>query len=178
MAFGITILVFSFILLLSDSYIAFGVLHDSAWWWKILIFIPAAIYLAINFCRFSLGMINQWTMNFAIKSTLLVLFTTIIFTVISVFGWCLGWANQGLWTIFNWIALGCSGIWLLAVLFGICIGWKKIKVDKVNLSFSNLPSNFIGYKLVHLSDLHIGTYATSPNTVSKIVEKVNSLNLE
>ncbi|MCH5224169.1 MAG: metallophosphoesterase [Muribaculaceae bacterium] len=176
MAFGFTIVVLGIILLLSDCYIAFGVLNDSAWWWKVLVFIPGTIYLTINWWRFSGGKINQWTMNFAIRSTLIVFFSTLIFTIVSVLGWCLGWANPILWTIFNWIALGCCGIWLMAVLYGIFIGWKKVTVEKISLNFSDLPSKFKGYKIVHLSDFHIGTYSTSPITVSEIVEKVNSLN--
>ena len=175
MAFSLTIFVFGIILLLSDCFIAFGVLDDSAWWWKVLVFIPAAVYLPINWWRFSDGRINQWTMNFAIRSTLVVFFTTVIFTLVSGLGWCLGWANPRLWTIFNWIALGCSGVWLLAILYGIIFGWKKVTVEKISLSFPDLPSGFNGYKIVHLSDFHIGTYSSSPATVSEIVEKVNSL---
>ena len=176
MAFGVTIGVFGIILLLFDSYIAFCVLATAGWWWKFLVFIPSIIYLAVNWYRFSLGKVNQWTMNFAIRSTLLVFFSTIIFTFFSALGWCLGWINPNLWTIFNWIALGVSGIWLLTVLYGILIGWKKVTVEKIKLNFPDLPSKFNGYKIVHLSDFHIGTYSSSPETVSKIVEKVNSLN--
>lgn len=176
MVFGITIVIFGILLLLSDCYIAFGVLAEVPWWWKVLVFIPAIAYLAINWCRFSWGKVNQWTMNFAIRSTLIVFFTTIIFTIISAIGWCLGWVNPNLWRIFNWVALGCSGMWLLAVLYGIFIGWKKVTVEKLNLKFPDLPYNFNGYKIVHLSDFHIGTYLSSPQTVSKIVDDVNSLN--
>lgn len=178
MAFGATFLFLGFILLLADCYIAFGVLADASWWWKIIVFIPAAIYLLVNYYRFSLGKVNQWTMNFAVRSTLIVFFTTIIFSIFSLIGWCLGWINPSLWMIFNWIALGFSGIWLLAVFYGIFIGWKKVTVDKISLNFFDLPSNFNGYKLIHLSDFHIGTYSSSPETVTEIVEKVNSLNAD
>lgn len=176
MTFGFTILVFGTILLLLDCYIAFGVLYEASWWWKVCVFLPSIIYLIINWWRFNLRMINQATMNFAIRSTLIVFFTTIIFTVISFPGWCLGWINPYLWTLFNWIALGCSGFWLLAATYGIFIGWKKVTVEKIKLNFPDLPSHFNGYKIVHLSDFHIGTYSSSPETVSEIIEKVNSLN--
>lgn len=175
MGFLITFIGLGITLLLSDSYIAFVVLSEAAWWWKVLVYIPAALYLSVNWIRFGYGRINQWTMNFAIGSTLIVVFSSVIFTIISIIGWCLGWANPSLFTLFNWIALGCSGIWLTAVIYGLCIGWRKVTVKKLTLRFPDLPPLFNGFQIVHLSDFHIGTYSSSPATVSKIVEKVNSL---
>lgn len=175
MGFLITFIGLGITLLLSDSYIAFVVLSEAAWWWKVLVYIPAALYLSVNWIRFGGDRINQWTMNFAIGSTLIVVFSSVIFTIISIIGWCLGRANPYLFTIFNWIALGCSGIWLAAVIYGLCIGWRKVSVKKLTLHFPDLPVLFNGFKIVHLSDFHIGTYSSSPATVSKIVERVNSL---
>ena len=36
-----------------------------------------------------------------------------------------------------------------------------------------MPESFNGYRIVHVSDLHLGTYNLFPGTVDRIVKKVN-----
>lgn len=67
-------------------------------------------------------------------------------------------------------------ILFIIVLYGICFGWKNLVVHDVPVHSPHLPQSFHGYKIAHISDLHIGTYKTAPRTVDKIVEKVNASN--
>lgn len=60
------------------------------------------------------------------------------------------------------------------VLFGLIFGWCHLVVRPVSIACRNLPASFQGYRIVHISDLHIGTYATAPHMVDKIVEQVNA----
>ncbi len=63
---------------------------------------------------------------------------------------------------------------ILVFLGGITFGWKHLVVRQVSIAFSNLPTSFQGYRIVHISDLHLGTYASAPQMVDKIVEEVNA----
>lgn len=65
-------------------------------------------------------------------------------------------------------------ILIVTVLVGIIYGWKHLVVRKIEIPCANLPASFRNYRIVHLSDLHIGTYASAPHMVDRIVEQVNA----
>lgn len=71
--------------------------------------------------------------------------------------------------------ISLSGIVALMALYGLTYGWRRIIVKDVPVTFSELPKGFDGYRIVHISDLHLGTYQYSPHTVAEIVAKVNAL---
>ncbi|MCD7711089.1 MAG: metallophosphoesterase [Porphyromonadaceae bacterium] len=61
-------------------------------------------------------------------------------------------------------------------LYGSSAGWKRISVREVQIVSDELPASFDGYRLVQLSDLHVGTYSYAPQKVDEIVQRVNGLN--
>ena len=163
------------LLLLPDAYIIFGVLKNASWWWKVLFFLPTLAFYFVTIKIFIFGDMRQGTMNWLFWLSLLVFLPVFIFVILSIIGKGVGlfW-NQGS-MVFNWIALGITCLWLIVSIYGITIGWKKVTVEKVTITSSKIPESFNDYKIVHLSDFHIGTYASSPKTVERIVKKVNSL---
>ena len=162
-------------LLLPDIYIVFGIMKNYSWWWKALFLLPTAAYVVLIILLFSKGGSRQAYFNWIFWLTLCVVFPVFIFTIVSLLGAAGNWFNPRLSLIFNWVALGLAAVWLGIAIFGISYGWRKVTVENVDLKFNNLPSSFDGYKIVQLSDLHIGTYDLAPSTVDEIVEKVNSL---
>lgn len=60
------------------------------------------------------------------------------------------------------------------ILCGFIFGWRHLVVRPVSIACRHLPASFQGYRIVHISDLHIGTYAAAPHMVDKIVEQVNA----
>ena len=164
------------LLLLPDSYIIFGVLRNASWWWKALFFLPSLAFYFVILKIFVFGDMKQTAMNWLFWLLLLVFLPVFIFAIISIIGKLAGlfWSQGSM--VFNWIALGITCLWLIIAVFGISIGWKKITVETVTISSSKIPESFQGYRIVQLSDFHIGTYSSSPKTVEKIVRKVNSLN--
>ena len=151
-------------------------MKNVSWWWKGLFLLPTLVYLIFIILIFSKVSSRQTYFNWIFWLTLCVVFPVFIFSVISLIGGGAGLLYSRLNGIFNWIALGFATIWLGIAVFGIIYGWRKITVENVNLEFPNLPAEFKGYRIVQLSDLHIGTFDLAPNTVNKIVDKVNSLN--
>lgn len=71
------------------------------------------------------------------------------------------------------------------VVLGLCVGammWigvgytrHKIMVTREEMVSSRLPSSFDGYKIVQLSDLHVGTWGNDTTFVHNLVDSVNSL---
>lgn len=74
-----------------------------------------------------------------------------------------------------YIVLSLAVAVALAVVYGFTLGWRRVAVKDVDLGFSDLPAGFDGFRIVQISDLHIGTYRRDPRVAERIVEKINSL---
>lgn len=172
------------LLLLSDAYIIFGVLPNLAtswsWWPKVFILIlflfPTLLYCILLIKAFIFGDVSQHILNSLFRGTLLVVLSTLLFVVISLIGKGIGLIWHPATPIFNLIGVAVVVGWISIVLYGSIIGWKKVTVEYVAIASPKIPEPFNGYKIVQLSDFHIGTYADSPETINKIVKEVNSLN--
>ncbi len=64
----------------------------------------------------------------------------------------------------------------IIILSGVFHGRFNFKVLEKEVRFYNLPENFDNYRIVHLSDLHLGSFLYHRSRIKKIVEIVNSLN--
>lgn len=164
------------LLLLPDVYILFCVISKAAWWTKILFLLPTLAYFFVMIRMFVFGDMRQIMLNLLFWLTLCVVFPTVIFTVVSLLGKGVGlfW-HQGS-TVFNWLGSALSAVWLTIAVYGIAVGWKKVTVEEVAVTSPKIPAAFDGYRIIQLSDFHIGTYMASPETVERIVSEVNSLN--
>ncbi len=172
------------VLLLSDAYIIFGVLPNIvsslSWGPKIFILVlflfPTLLYCILLIKTFLFGDVSQHILNSLFRGTLLVVLSSLLFVIISLIGKGIGllWAPAS--SVFNIIGVVVVIVWICMALYGSIEGWKKVTVENVTVSSPKIPEAFNGYKIVQLSDFHIGTYADSPETVTRIVNEVNSLN--
>lgn len=72
-----------------------------------------------------------------------------------------------------WIALIPSIGTMLSLLYGFIDGWKRLEVKYVTYTSDDLPSYFDGYKILHFSDFHLGSFPADTDFVRKIVERAN-----
>lgn len=173
----VTIFIFiAVLLLLCDSYIFFGVLGSCPLWARCLFAVPSLIYIAVILYMLFATDIGQKSLNFLFWLSLCIVIPTLIFTIVSLLGKGIGLVFPSVVKIVNYIALLCSLVWFGISLYGILFGWKKIEVTRVTINSEKIPDSFRGYKIVQLSDFHIGTYASAPGCVDRIVDRVNSLN--
>lgn len=61
------------------------------------------------------------------------------------------------------------------VLYASVIEPSRLQVKQVSYSSSRLPSAFDGFRVVQLSDLHLGSFVKHPHTISRLVQRVNAL---
>ena len=169
-------LIITLLLILCDSYIICGVLGICPLWSKCLIALPAIAYIAVILYIMIARDTGQRTLNLLFWLTLCIVIPTLLFTIVSLLGKGIGLAFPAAVKTGNYIATLLSLIWIVISLYGILFGWKKIEVERVAVTSSQIPTSFNGYKIVQLSDFHIGTYATAPECVNRIVDRVNSLN--
>ena len=69
-------------------------------------------------------------------------------------------SNEGISRLkfFSQLAIAFTVIPAIGFIYGIFRGAYKYKIHKVSISFPNLPDEFIGFKIVQLSDIHCGSF--------------------
>lgn len=108
-------------------------------------------------------------MGFFHKLSVRVLFTTILFSafpkvVFILFDAFLPW-------FFALIpALGVMG-WFA---FGFIEGWKRLELKHITFTSPDLPPYFDGYRLVQITDFHLGSFPPGSDFVQKVVDATNN----
>lgn len=108
-------------------------------------------------------------MGFFHKLSVRVLFTTILFSafpkvVFILFDAFLPW-------FFALIpALGAMG-WFA---FGFIEGWKRLELKHITFTSPDLPPYFDGYRLVQITDFHLGSFPPGNDFVQKVVDATNN----
>ena len=67
--------------------------------------------------------------------------------------------------------------WVLLA-YGYFVGRWQFVVKEVEYTNNDIPSNFDGYRIVHISDLHLMTFDDNPAKLTEVVEKINALDAD
>lgn len=62
------------------------------------------------------------------------------------------------------------------ILYGITKTLYKFKIEHLSIKLKELPDNFKGLKIVHLSDLHLGSFNYKYHILDKAIKIINNLN--
>lgn len=94
--------------------------------------------------------------------------------------WCLVEGIPAIWRGKRWqsgryvgILLALAGCCLL--LWGALVNRNRIEVNRVEITSDRIPASFTGFRIVQLSDLHLGTWGSDTTFVSSLVDSVNAL---
>lgn len=80
-----------------------------------------------------------------------------------------------LWPLAGWRwALVLPTAWLLLMVYGFFFGWRHLVVRSATCNSPLLPQSFDGYRVVQLSDIHIGTFLRNRSFIDKMVRAVNA----
>ncbi len=80
-----------------------------------------------------------------------------------------------LWPLTGWRwALALPTAWLLLMVYGFFFGWRHLVVRSATCNSPLLPQSFDGYRVVQLSDIHIGTFLRNRSFIDKMVRAVNA----
>jgi len=69
------------------------------------------------------------------------------------------------------VIINIAILWIL--LYGSIIGKTRFQVKEVEFFSSDLPQSFAGYKIVHISDLHLGNWQNGHKTMQKLTDLIN-----
>ncbi len=157
----ISIILFIIALILPDYYIwSVFVGLDASWWWSVLYFIPT-LAIIFSFVAVNRGLYHNTFMRIFFALVLLVVLPKLIFTILS---FAIGYIA----------ALVVALLLVLTLLYGFFFGWRRIKVKTTTCTSSLLPQEFDGYRILQMSDLHIGTFRGKSSFISKLVKIVNA----
>ena len=108
-------------------------------------------------------------MGFFHKLSVRVLFTTILFSafpkvVFILFDAFLPWffALIPAFGVMGWFAFGCIE------------GWKRLELKHITFTSPDLPPYFDGYRLVQITDFHLGSFPPGNDFVQKVVDATNN----
>lgn len=108
-------------------------------------------------------------MGFFHKLSVRVLFTTILFSafpkvVFILFDAFLPWffALIPAFGVMGWFA------------FGFIEGWKRLELKHITFTSPDLPPYFDGYRLVQITDFHLGSFPPGNDFVQKVVDAANN----
>ncbi|MDR3059481.1 MAG: metallophosphoesterase [Prevotella sp.] len=79
------------------------------------------------------------------------------------------------WKIYPFTILGIlSGIGVVyIIIYGTTLGPTRFEIKNIDFYSSNLPDSFDGYRIVHISDLHVGKWEGDKVPLTKMVRLVN-----
>lgn len=61
------------------------------------------------------------------------------------------------------------------ITYGILFGRNSLNVKQVELKFTDLPKKFDEYKILHFSDIHLGSFINSKDLLTKVLIKANEI---
>ncbi|MGM9738782.1 MAG: metallophosphoesterase [Candidatus Cryptobacteroides sp.] len=159
-------------IVVSEIYVWFAFVRHLGTVWKLFYWIPYASMLA-TIIWMSYSNITVWKI-YTLTGLMIAFFAPFgAFAVSAFIGQCLGrkWKAAGRVGFTIGVILGI--IVFISGVYGLTKGWRKVVVREIPVAFSNLPASFDGYRIAHISDLHIGTYRYSSETVTEIVDRIN-----
>ena len=111
-----------------------------------------------------------------ISVTFLNLFPKLIFTLLTLFSFLPRWIGSKqlqLKVLAGSFIIGFG--FLVVITYGILQGKYDLKVEKKDLYFNNWPMQLDGFKIVQLSDIHIGSFGNNTKMMERTVQMVAQL---
>lgn len=76
---------------------------------------------------------------------------------------------------FGWTALALVLLLWSIILLGCFVGRWQLKTTRLEYAHADVPPAFDGYKIVHISDLHLSTFDDNPKQLQRFVDSINAL---
>ena len=173
----------SLLVILPDLYIRLVCLRGvDLGWWALPFWAPLAFFIVLLVTYFA-GGAQPFVFKGMVAALLCFTVPKLIFCIFSLLGRGTGLIagsevlRGGLHTGFDVAGIVVAGCFLLSAVYGLVYGPKRLVVREETLAFKDLPASFDGYRIVHLSDLHVGGYAAS-GMMEKLVSTVNGLDAD
>ena len=108
------------------------------------------------------------------------IFCTIVLLLCPTLAWLICWIIARLYhhsmpyAPFAYTGLALVLLFCGTMLYGYWFGRKQLRVTETSYSSPQVPSTFDKYKIVHISDLHLSSFADSPDFLQRIIDTINA----
>lgn len=93
--------------------------------------------------------------------------------------WLIGWiickipGIQLKYKYFGISSLLLASVFWIILAYGYYIGRWNVESKVIEYSHKDIPDSFDGFKIVHISDLHLSTYDDSPERFESFIDEIN-----
>ncbi|WP_251619923.1 metallophosphoesterase [Odoribacter lunatus] len=99
----------------------------------------------------------------------------IIFILFNILAWPINRLSHSSGKKTRYTATIIAGIFFLSILYSITYNRYNYKIQTISIEFPQLPASFKNFKIIQLSDLHLGSHSVYYSGIPLLVDKVNSL---
>lgn len=145
-------------------------------YWIFNALLLASIIVASYIVRHYTGQIEFTRLMWFFYAYLLFYVPKIIYTVLSIFDFFFPKRNHRRIRFFSVIGLTCALAVFTSMLYGATYGRLHYTIEDVDITTDRLPAAFDNYRIIQLSDLHLGNFSDRSGFITDIVEKVNEQN--
>lgn len=165
-------LIFLAVLLLPDLYNSFVLLRRRRWHYHLICWLPTLTAAA---CA------ALWVAGFPSASKVMSYILTCIalpklaFALLSAIGRIITLAAPKAAKSLDYIAAAAGAATLIIAVFSCSYSRLSIHTQQHEIACQRLPNAYDGYRIVHISDLHLGTFAQHSHFVDRLADSVNAL---
>lgn len=144
-------------------------------WRRRLFLLPNVLLLiATAFFASTDTQIDEYAMAVAVYLVAFLLVTVPETLYALIFGVSLIFRNRKIWRIGSWLGLVAAACSMAFIITAVLSCYTRLKVYEHVYVSHDIPKAFDGYKIVHVTDFHLGTFRFYPPAVSRIVDTVNA----
>ena len=148
------------------------------WWRRLLWWLPSVLMVAYsiaiastrNFVPDEMMFINVYMMLVG-----LVVMPKMLFALCSGIGYlvCKYTHRRRNYGNFIWLPFAAGAIYI--IMYGFIVGFGKLEVKHLDLYFDDLPEAFEGYRIVHFSDAHVGSFQFDKKSIlHRDIDSINA----
>ena len=170
----IFVIIFLLLILVPDLYIWWMFIRHTApvisiaWWLPAVFAIEAATAWAA-------GLHAEWLMKSFFIILLCLALPKLLFMLLSLVGLGIGHWFPAISAVIHILGVVAALLLCGCCIYGFTRGPQRLEVRTAEVASSRLPDTFDGYRIVHISDLHVGTLTHDSDLLQRLVAKVNSL---
>lgn len=148
------------------------------WWRRLLWWLPSVLMVAYsiaiastrNFVPDEMMFINVYMMLVG-----LVVMPKMLFALCSGIGYlvCRYTHRRCNYGNIIWLPFAAGAIYI--IMYGFIVGFGKLEVKHLDLYFDDLPEAFDGYRIVHFSDAHVGSFQYDKKSIlQRDIDSINA----
>lgn len=164
--------------------VIFLILPDSLIWWNytrlypsvwrtLLVLIPTMctlLCMLLLVCQVRVA----WLMQATFLLIICVAVPKLVFILVSLLGKLVAAYQPAVQQNFVRVGIICASVMLAIQLFGAVFGWRHLQVVRRHAKLERIPEAFRNYRVVQISDLHVGTYGKDASFLERLVDSVNA----